>query len=155
RRRQADQVEIDAPQYHFTRGLGPRRKTVRLALRRNEGVDGIAHPGGVLDLRNRRALDYIEGPPWITLLVPQECDKLRLGLGQLFVAGTIRFIARRMTREDFQQVADAVAVRVLIEDRVEPGVDSRPFPGFAQLLFDRLEPEPECIVRFLEILLAI
>ena len=61
-RRQTDQVEIHPPQ---ERGpVGGRRGGEPLLFvdDGNEGVDGIAHPGGALDGRRDRPLGPLKGP---------------------------------------------------------------------------------------------
>ena len=51
RRRQADQVEVDAPQQQCAIGRLGGDEPFLLVLRGEEGIDGIRRPGGVRDLR--------------------------------------------------------------------------------------------------------
>ena len=54
RRRQAGQVEVDAPQQRLRGGVRGRRALRRLQTGQDEAVERVAGPGGVRDRRHRR-----------------------------------------------------------------------------------------------------
>ena len=62
RRRQADQIEIDAPQQQVRRRFANRRQLQLGVLGGDEGVDRIGGPGRVGDVRHRRPNRLLERP---------------------------------------------------------------------------------------------
>ena len=61
-RRQTGQIQAQPPQQRVGVGLRGRAHALGLEAREHEGVDGVAHPGGILDRGHLRALGGDEGP---------------------------------------------------------------------------------------------
>src|SRR5262249_11945687 len=101
------------------------------------------------------SLDDFEGPPRIGGAIAAEGEQFRINVEAFLVAGPIVLVARRMVRENLDQIADAVAVGIFVEDCVEPGLDSRALASLAQLVLDGFQTQSKRVVRLVGVVILL
>src|SRR2546421_5413047 len=105
----------------------------------NKGVNRIAGPQRILDLRNSGAFD---AGKWLPRISPAKVLKI----GQAFTSlddlrhcGLVIRIAGKMTAEQLDEVGNAVAIAIFFGDEVQSSGDIRWLAQLFQLAFYYLE----------------
>ena len=138
RRRQSDEIEIDAPQQDGFRRLRPRRQTVTLMLRRDEGIEGIDAPFRAPHDGDRGAFHGLERFPGVVLApVSAKLHQSLTSDCQLLGARFVPRIAGSMAAEQLQEIGGGVAITVLVGDGLQTGENIAVLAGLAKLFAQR------------------
>src|SRR5438552_9974093 len=120
-RRQADQVQVYAPEQNTLGRLRPRFQSPRLMFGRDKSVNRIAAPRLILDLRNGGTLNGSERLPRITAAIILKIGQAFPSFDNLGRRGLVIRIAGEMTAEQLDEIGNAVSVTILVGDKFQSG----------------------------------
>src|SRR5437660_10332554 len=114
----------------------------------DKGVNRIAAPQRILDLRNSGAFDAGKRLPRISATKVLRMGQAFTSLDDLRHCGLVIRIAGKMTAEQLEEIGNAVAIAIFFGDELQSGRDVRRLALLFQLAFHRFESSAERIMWF-------